>query len=199
MRTALIALCALVLVIVIAVGARQALDSSHASKSAGLTRAEVAKPIPGAPPQLAALHRRINDLRDGGATAFDAQLRALRGHPVVVNLWASWCEPCRRELPLFQREAVKRGAQIAFLGLNVQDTRASALGLAGQFPMPYPSFADPHGAIAAAHFHASRLPTTAFFDARGKLQIVQQGEFANEARLATAITRYALAPATASG
>ena len=53
---------------------------------------------------------------DGGTDAFRRQLAALRGYPVVVNKWASWCGPCRFEFPFFQRLVTKRGKQVAFLG-----------------------------------------------------------------------------------
>jgi thiol-disulfide isomerase/thioredoxin len=192
MRTAAIALCTLAVAAAVVIGVRQARDSASAGPTTPLSRAEVSKPLAGAPADLAALRRRVNELVGGGRKAFDAQVRALRGHPIVVNMWASWCDPCRRELPLFQREAVKRGARVAFVGVNVDDARDSALALAARFPMPYPSFQDPRYNIAAGRFHARGLPVTAFFDARGKLAIVRQGEIANEQVLADAIDRYAL-------
>lgn len=192
MRTVLIALAALAVIGAVVVGARQARDSARAGTSGPLSRAEVSKPIPGAPAELAALRRQVGVLRGGTVKAFDAQLRALRGYPVVVNFWASWCAPCRRELPSFQREARRRGATVAFLGVNSGDDRDAALKLAREFPMPYPSFADPRFNIAVGRFGSRVLPITAFFDARGKQVIVRQGEFASRAELASAIERYAL-------
>ena len=50
----------------------------------------------------------------------------LRGHPVVINKWASWCDPCRAEFPAFQRVATERGREVAFLGLNAKDSRRPA-------------------------------------------------------------------------
>jgi thiol-disulfide isomerase/thioredoxin len=144
------------------------------------------------PSALAALRARVSELRDGDVKAFDAQLRALRGYPVVVNMWASWCDPCRRELPLFQREALARGARVAFLGVDVTDERDGATELLDRIPLPYPSFADPRSNIATGRFHARVFPTTAFYDARGKLTILKQGEFATRAQLSEAIDRYAL-------
>ena len=191
MRTAAVALCTLLLVVALVAGVRQARDSSPHGSPRALTRAEVSKPIPGAPPELAALRRQINVRRDGGRRAFDAQLRALRGHPVVVNMWASWCGPCRIELPLFQREAVKRGARVAFLGVNVADNEDDAAELAERYPMPYPSFADPRYNIVAGRFGSRVLPVTVFIDPQGK-RFVRQGQFAQQADLAQAIERYAL-------
>lgn len=194
MRSSMITLCSLALVLAIVVGVRQTGESTAAPETAlaPLTREQVSRPIAGAPPRLAALRRRVNVLQGGGVKALDAQLRALRGHPVVVNMWASWCGPCRRELPLFQREAVKRGAQVAFLGVNVEDLREEALKLAARYPMPYPSFVDPRYNIVAGRFGARGLPVTAFFDARGRLAMVRQGEISTRAQLAEAIERYAL-------
>jgi cytochrome c biogenesis protein CcmG/thiol:disulfide interchange protein DsbE len=192
MRKILLWLGALVLTAAVVVGIVQAGGSDRAPKqsSGALSLADVSKPLSGAPPELAALHRRVNELDHGGAKAFDAQLRALRGHPVVVNMWASWCEPCRFELPFLQREALARGTQVAFLGINVNDAEDAAKQRAAQFPMPYPSFEDPRSNLFA-RFKARGLPTTAFYDSKGKLVIVHQGVFPTQAKLAEAIDRYA--------
>jgi thiol-disulfide isomerase/thioredoxin len=177
----------------VVVGFHEARTSDRAPEAAvePLSLAEVSKPIPGAPAELAALRSQVNVLRPDGAKAFDAQLRALRGHPVVVNMWASWCDPCRFELPFLQREALRHGARVAFLGINVNDERGAAREMAARFPMPYPSFEDPRSNLSA-RYHSRGLPTTAFYDARGKLVIVHQGVFPSEAKLAEAIDRYAV-------
>jgi cytochrome c biogenesis protein CcmG/thiol:disulfide interchange protein DsbE len=191
MRKAALALCTLALAAALFVGVRQARDDSVGDQPRPLTRAEVSKPIPGAPPELAALRRRVNVLQGGGRRAFDAQLRALRGYPVVVNMWASWCGPCRIELPHFQREALRRGARVAFLGVNVADNADDARKLAERYPMPYPSFTDPRYNIVAGRFGSRVLPVTVFVDAAGR-HTVRQGQFATQADLAAAIERYAL-------
>ncbi len=173
-------------------GYLQARSSEHATGAAPtpLTLAQVSRPIAGAPAKLAALHGRVNELQPGGAKALDAELRELRGTPVVVNLWASWCDPCRFELPYLQRQAVARGAQVAFLGVNSNDNRDDARKLAERFPMPYPSFEDPRLAVAG-RYGARGLPATAFYDAQGRVT-VHQGVFSSEAKLRDAIDRYAL-------
>ena len=193
MRKALLALGVVALVVVIVVGADQAGDGGPtvAKPARPLTLAEVSRPLAGAPPELAALHDRVNELAPGGKKALDAELRELRGHPVVVNLWASWCGPCRHELPFFQRQAVKRGSQIAFLGVNSNDSAEAARRLAAEYPMPYPSFVDPRLNVAGG-YGARGLPVTAFYDARGKRVLVHQGGFTSEAQLAAEINRYAL-------
>jgi cytochrome c biogenesis protein CcmG/thiol:disulfide interchange protein DsbE len=193
MRRAVIAIAVLAVTGAVVAGVLQAGGNDTATGSAitPLTRAQVTRPLAGSPPQLAALHRRVNELVPGGAAALDAQLRALRGHPVVVNLWASWCEPCRFELPFLQRQAVARGARVAFLGVNSGDSRDGARQLAAQFPMPYPSFEDPRQKVAG-RYGAVGLPATAYYDARGKLALVHQGVYRSEAALAADIERYAL-------
>jgi thiol-disulfide isomerase/thioredoxin len=194
MRNVLLALGAVALVVAVVVGLRQADDSEPAAGSppAPLTRAEVSRPLAAdAPAKLAALHERVNELVPGGKRALDAQLRALRGHPVVVNLWASWCAPCRYELPFFQRQAVRRGAQVAFVGVNSNDSESEARRLAERYPMPYPSIVDPRLNVAG-DLGARGLPVTAFYDARGKRVLVHQGPFTSEAQLAAEIDRYAL-------
>ena len=193
MRRALIAIAALAVTAAVVAGLVQAAEINDAAggPAAPLTRAEVTRPLPGAPPQLAALRRRVNELSPGGTKALDTQLRALRGNPVVVNVWASWCAPCIYELPFLQRQAVRRGAQVAFLGVNSGDSRAGARKMSARFPMPYPSFEDPRQS-AAGRYGALGLPATAFYDARGRLVTVHQGAYRSEAALAAAIERYAL-------
>lgn len=193
MRRLLIVIAALAVTAAVVVGFLQARDSDDASAGAlePLSLAEVSRPLPGAPPQLAALRRRVNDLQPGGANALNAQLRALRGTPVVVNLWASWCDPCIFELPLLQRAAQKYGTRVAFVGVNSGDNRDDARNLSARFPMPYPSFEDPRQAVTG-QYGAVGLPATAFYDERGKRVVVHQGRFTTEAQLTASIERYAL-------
>lgn len=192
MRKGVLIVVAAAVAAAVVVGFLQARSGDNATGAASepLTLAEVSRPLAGAPAKLAALHGRVNELRPGGAKALDAQLRELRGTPVVVNLWASWCDPCRFELPFLQRQALAYGARVAFLGVNSNDNRDDARKLAERFPMPYPSFEDPRLAVAG-RYGARGLPATAFYDAKGKLT-VHQGVFSSEAKLRDAIERYAL-------
>lgn len=145
----------------------------------------------GSPPELAAIHRQAGQLLDGGEAAFRARLRELRGHPVVVNKWASWCGPCRRELPFFQSRSAKLGKRIAFLGVNSNDSLSGARRFIKEFPVPYPSYKDPKLELAAVFKAVIEFPATAFYDARGGLRYVKRGGYATEAELAGDIRRYA--------
>ena len=99
--------------------------------------------LQGSPAPLAALHDQSNHLLGGGTAAFEKRLRALRGHPVVINKWASWCGPCRAELPILQQVATDRGREIAFVGVNAKDKRPAALRFLERFPTPYPVLRGP--------------------------------------------------------
>jgi cytochrome c biogenesis protein CcmG, thiol:disulfide interchange protein DsbE len=160
-------------------------------KSAAPSDEVAAKALAGSPPELAALHRQANRLIDGDAAAFKARLRRLRGHPVVVNKWASWCPPCRGEFPFFQRQSVKRGRKVAFIGVDGNDNDADARTFLRRYPVSYPSYKDPQLGIAAVFNGVQAFPTTAFYDSRGRLAYLHQGGYAAESKLSSDIDRYA--------
>ena len=145
----------------------------------------------GAPPPLAAIYRRGDRLLPGGTNAYEARLRGLSGYPVVVNDWASWCEPCRRELPLFAHAAVRFGKRVAFLGVDAEDSPAAARTFLRERPLPYPSFSDHSSEIAATQGGITGYPRTAFYDRRGKLVHLRQGPYTSGAELAADLRRYA--------
>ena len=149
------------------------------------------KALRGSPPPLAAIHDQRNELLGGGSSAFKQRLAALRGFPVVVNKWASWCGPCRAEFPYFQKLSVERGKKIAFLGVNSNDEDAGAKRFLDQYPVSYPSYKDANLDVAAVFKAVAAFPTTAFYDSKGKLAFLHQGGYANEAQLQKDIDRYA--------
>ena len=145
----------------------------------------------GAPPELAAVYARGGQLLEGGPKAFRAQLDELRGYPVVVNKWASWCGPCRAELPYFRAQALERGRRIAFLASNTNDSDGAATQFLDELPLPFPSYSDPNGDIAQIFQAAVAFPSTAFYGRDGRLATVKQGVYASEDELAADIDRYA--------
>ena len=141
---------------------------------------------------LARLKAEQNQLLDGGTEAFNARLAELRGHPVVVNQWASWCGPCRYEFPFFQRLAEKYDGRVAFLGVDSRDSRDAAKRFLKEYPVPFPHFYDKDTRIARLFRGARAWPTTAFYDASGRLAYTHMGAYSDEAGLEADIRKYAL-------
>ena len=160
-------------------------------KSASPGTAATRKALAGSPAPLAALHRQGNRLLPGGADAFEKRLAELKGYPVVVNKWASWCPPCRAEFPLFQRLALRRGREIAFVGVNSNDNDGAAARFLKRYPVPYPSYKDPNLKVAAVFRGVAAFPTTAFYDSKGKLAYLKQGGYSTAKLLAADVARYA--------
>ena len=152
---------------------------------------DYAKALAGAPEPLAKLYDQPNQLLPGGTDAFEQRLADLRGYPVVVNKWASWCGPCREEMPWFQRLSARLGKRIAFLGVDSDDSSEAAQEFLREFPLPYPSYSDPGEEIAEAMEATIGFPATAFYDSSGELAHVQQGQYASIDALAADIERYA--------
>lgn len=95
--------------------------------------------------------------------------------PTVVNVWASWCIPCRAETPLLVKAAQRYDGDVRFLGLNTQDAKEEALEFIDEFDIPYPSGLDPTGKVAR-HLKALGLPVTLFLRPGGELVFVHNGE-----------------------
>ena len=96
-------------------------------------------------------------------------LEDLRGKPVVINFWASWCPPCRIEAPLIERtwrEYKNRG--LIFLGVNIQDRKEDALNYIREFDITYPNGPDPTGEISI-DYGVSGLPVTFFVSSKGEI------------------------------
>jgi cytochrome c biogenesis protein CcmG, thiol:disulfide interchange protein DsbE len=150
------------------------------------------KALAGSPPPLAALHSQGNELLGGETDAFEKRIAALRGYPIVVNVWASWCGPCRFEFPWFQSLAAKRGGQIAFMGVNSNDSEGSAEQFLSELPLPYPSYTDPDLKIAQDLGGPPQyFPTTAFYDRSGKLVYSHPGQYQDEQDLIADVNKYA--------
>jgi thiol-disulfide isomerase/thioredoxin len=117
-------------------------------------------------------------LPNADADAFRALLDELRGTPVVVNLWASWCEPCKREAPMLS-EAAAANPGVQFLGVDTLDSREGAEAFIAEHGLPFPSLFDPDGSIRT-DLGSFGLPVTAFFDAEGDLVAKVDGELSQE-------------------
>jgi cytochrome c biogenesis protein CcmG, thiol:disulfide interchange protein DsbE len=153
---------------------------------------DYAKALAGAPAPLAKLYSQGDRLLDGGADAFEARLAQLRGYPVVVNKWASWCGPCRAEFPFLQDLSAKYGKRVAFVGVDSNDSEDAARTFLSEFPQPYPSYNDPDQEIAQVLKATLGFPSTAFYDSNGDLVYLKQGGYASEEDMRADIERYAL-------
>jgi cytochrome c biogenesis protein CcmG/thiol:disulfide interchange protein DsbE len=148
--------------------------------------------LEGAPPELASLHAQANQLLDGGLKAFNKRMERLKGTPIVINKWASWCHPCLAEFPIFQQVATERGKTVAFVGINGSDSTDPAKEFLATHPVPYPSYVDPDEEISQAIKAAKNYPITVFVNPKGEVTI-KQGTYRDAAALEADIDRYAAA------
>lgn len=183
----LLALFALPLAALLAAGC-----GSSASESGDGSHPNYAKALAGAPAPLAALHKQANELLPGGTDAYEERIAQLRGYPAVVNVWASWCGPCREEFPVLQKLSARYGKEVAFLAINSQDSDDAATTFLREEPVPYPSYTDPDKAIADSIGVAVGLPDTAFYDEDGELVYLKQGPYRDPSELEADVRRYAL-------
>jgi thiol-disulfide isomerase/thioredoxin len=152
---------------------------------------DYAKALAGSPPPLAALHKQANDLLEGGSDAYEERIADLRGYPVVANVWASWCLPCRQEFPVLQKLSARYGKRVAFLGVNAEDSDDAAATFLREEPVPYPSYTDPDKDVLGS-LGGSGLPDTAFYDSSGQLVYFKQGPYRSDAELEADVRSYAL-------
>jgi cytochrome c biogenesis protein CcmG, thiol:disulfide interchange protein DsbE len=151
------------------------------------------KALAAAPPDLARLYENGAELIEGGQSAYDDTLESVRGYPVVVNEWGSWCGPCREEIPHFQQEAAQHLDEVAFLGVNSLDSPDAYETFLGDHPLPYPSVSNPDGELG--DWTGESLlgqPNTLFYDADGELVFTHRGPYTDEASLEADIEQYAL-------
>lgn len=100
---------------------------------------------------------------------FEGQLKELRGSPVIVNFWASWCGPCRKEAPALEQAYRKYKSQgLKVIGVNSGDTPAGAKGFIKEFDVTYPVVRDGTDEISVA-YRVNGLPTTVFYDSKGDI------------------------------
>lgn len=105
----------------------------------------------------------VADVRDPSAT-----VALPAGRPAVVNFFATWCAPCREELPVLQAAFARHGHEVAFVGIDVADSRSQAADLLAEFGVAYPAGSDPHRQVAGS-YRLSGMPTTVFVGADGRV------------------------------
>ncbi len=107
-------------------------------------------------------------------------MSSLRGRPVIVNFWASWCVPCRDEFPLLRDELAKHNPDgLQIIGVIFKDSADPARSFATSFGIGWPSVLDPDGKIAAA-YRVVAPPQSYFIDRKGVLRSIQIGQMLAE-------------------
>jgi cytochrome c biogenesis protein CcmG/thiol:disulfide interchange protein DsbE len=177
-------------VLVAAVGVVVLVSGSGSSDKQAKEDPAAARAYAGAPAPLRGLYAQRNQLLGGGPPAFKRRIAALRGYPVIVNKWASWCGPCRAEFPVFQKAAIQQARNAAFVGVDSTDADADAKTFLADFPVSYPSYKDPDLKVARVFNGVGAFPTTVFYDARGKLAYVHQGPYRSVDELVSDMRRY---------
>jgi cytochrome c biogenesis protein CcmG/thiol:disulfide interchange protein DsbE len=163
------------------------IPARSAPSTSAPTLAVARSDLKGSPEALAATHAQAGELL-GGPRALAARLRALRGYPVVINAWASWCPPCREEFPLFGAASARYGKRVAFLGVDTNDSSSSARAFLARHPVSYPSYQSSSpdlGWLASIE----DMPTTVFIDRRGRVTEVHPGQYETEGTLVADIQR----------
>lgn len=97
------------------------------------------------------------------------------GRPTVVNLWASWCDPCRTEMPRLRASATRLGPRVGFLGVDVKDDPGAAWAFLSEMKVHYPNVADPSGSMLTG-LRVPGVPITFVLDASGVIVYRHIGE-----------------------
>lgn len=160
------------------------------ARSASSTAVVVAlKPCPEQPSGPARGSRTLPALSFACAGGGSLDLRRAPGVPEVVNLWGSWCAPCRDELPLIQQLADTAGNRVRVVGVISKDGLPQASSFASDAKVTFPSAVDGDGRLmAAAGLNA--LPVTYFVDAGGGVAFLQVGQVHSIAQLKSLVASH---------
>lgn len=125
-----------------------------------------------------AVPSRLPDWQGVALDARTVQLPQLQGRPLVVNLWASWCPPCRREMPALLKASAQH-PQVQFLWVNQGETPEVVARFAAQHGLPSAAVVLDTASQLGSQLGHKALPTTLFFGADGRLAVVRSGELSH--------------------
>jgi len=147
----------------LAFGIFQGLSSSPDARANQLSGPSGARAINFSLPSVTNSHRVLS-------------LKSFRGRSLVINFWASWCVPCRTEMPLLEKAYRAEGGNVAFVGIDTNDTPAAARAFLAKVHVTYPVASDTNGSLALK-YGLFGLPTTIFISATGKVLGRHIGQF----------------------
>lgn len=142
---------------------------------------------------LAGFNRTQPDQNNGSArpgslapnftlNGLDGQQHSLsqyRGKAVLINFWASWCEPCKAEMPLIEKYAQAYPTKLVVLGLNSEETPIVVQSFANSFKITFMILFDSNGGISDL-YRVDGFPTSFFIDSSGTIQAIQVGSLSPE-------------------
>jgi thiol-disulfide isomerase/thioredoxin len=138
-----------------------------------------ATPTTGSPEDTSLLPTSATSLPEFTPQQFQALLEQLKGRPVVVNFWGSWCGPCYREAPVFATAADTYGDRVQFLGVDISDQRGPAREFIAEFGWTFPSVYDPDNEILGS-LDLLGAPITIIYDRDGERVFEWVGEITEE-------------------
>jgi cytochrome c biogenesis protein CcmG/thiol:disulfide interchange protein DsbE len=142
--------------------------------TAVLAVALVAVAIPALRPAPGRALRAAPPLPKAVLSGASVSLRSLRGRPVFVNFWASWCNPCNREARALERFARLAPRHAVVVGIDLNDTLSGARAFVRRFGLTYPVLRAASDAVSAS-FGLNTLPTTYVIDPRGRIAATLSG------------------------
>jgi len=176
------AVWAVLVIAVLAAACTSTASPATPSSSAGTEPVLAACPAPGAPAGAGALPDLSLPCLGAVEGAATVPLRRLTGRPMVVNLWASWCGPCREELPALARLSRAAGDRLRVIGVASLDVPANSISFASDSRLPFPSLQDRDGDLERG-LRRNGLPVTVLVRADGAVAYVYQGAPLTDATL----------------
>lgn len=166
-------------------------SSAAGPDPAAVAAARKAAGIRACPTARSAAPARSNGLPDlqlsclGGGQP--VRLAGLRGTPMVINIWAQWCRPCRQEAPHLAQVAARAGTRVRFLGIDYDDPDPlAAIDFARSAGWHYPQLRDPQQTLRSP-LRLIGVPATIFVDADGRISYRHNGPFRSTAELTAAV------------
>jgi len=168
---ALLGLLAVALIVVLAIAMTRSSDSDERSQSLS-AQVEAGKIVPA--PGL----DDARPLLDGDG---ELRLADFRGKVVILNFWASWCDPCKKEAPVLERahQRLQKDGSGTVLGVTFQDDPVKSRAFVKKHGMTYPSVQDP-GRVLSQQFGASQMPETFVIDREGRIRAIAYGEVSDK-------------------